>query len=442
MNSVLFVYPGAWFMRLFGETEAAVRLPFLLYLAVLGPMVLTTASARARRPSRTDACLVAASLGVYAVVMSYSATYDPYCADIALPATQDTLFLVLLLGMLTASIEDRRRGFAALAVLAILCSQATMALTVFWLAARWLADRDARPQVLRHVLAFGAAVVMVALVPVLLAAAGAASPGQEHNIIGMLAKFATLEATDVRRLAFVFVPAGLYPALALLRLRRRDPVVDALGLFLAASFLLYYVMAYYSLHYFVPSMVLSLVLFWRSEFTPGATRQTWFVPAAAAMAALALYLSLPVEPGIYTASRTLGRRIDVSAVVGYDVMRNEAFPNIDVLAELFPTDMEPQVPDRAYGGSPLAWRVYAEQARADSVPKDYVLEPSPDGAWHARVLNPEAYGRDRVVVPAGSRGSRLYAVPRDLLFQRSAEHAGFAVLDFRPLAKRLLSMFK
>lgn len=442
MNSVLFVYPGAWFMRLFGETEAAVRLPFLLYLGVLGPVVLTTASSGARRPTLKDAGLVAASLGVFAVVMSYSATYDPYCADIALPATQDTLFLVLLLGFVTATLEHRLAGVAALTALAVLCSQAAVAMTAFWLVARWLVDRQARPRVVRQALAAAAAVVTVSLFPLLLTAAGTPAPGGEHGLLDLLRKFVTLQATDLRRVVFVFAAVGAYPALALLRLRRRDPVVDALALFLAASFLLYYLMAYYSLHYFVPAMVLSLVLFWRSVLAPGAERPGWMVPVAAVMAAGALYVSLPVESGIYTTTRDVGRRIDVTAVPGYDTMQSEAFPNADVLAELFEKDFAPDVPDRAYGGSPLAWHIYAERARNDGAAKDYVLAPDANGAWHARAQNVEAYARDRVAVPAGSRGARLYAVPRDLLFQRSAEHAGFPVLDFRPLAKRLLPMLK
>ena len=442
MNSVLFVYPGAWFMRLFGETEAAVRLPFLLYLAVLGPVVLTTASAGARRPTLTDAALVAASLGVFAVVMSYSATYDPYCADIALPATQDTLFLVLLLGVVTATLEHRLAGVAALTALSVLCSQAAVAMTAFWLGARWLVGRQDRARVARQALAAVAAIVTVSLVPLLLAAAGTPAPGGEHGLLDLLRKFVTLQATDVRRVVFVFTAVGLYPALALLRLGRRDPVVDALAVFVAASFMLYFVMAYYSLHYFVPAMVLGLVLFWRTVLAAGAARPGWLSPVAAVMAAGALVVSLPVESGVYIATRDVGRRIDVSAVPGYDTMRSEAFQNADVLADLFAKDFTPGVPDRAYGGSPLAWHIYAERARGDGTVKDYVLAPASDGAWHARARDVETYARDRVAVPSGSRGARLYAVPRDLLFQRSAEHAGFPVLDFRPLVKRLFPTLK
>jgi hypothetical protein len=438
-NSVLFTYPGAWFMRLFGETEASVRLPVLLYLAVLGPVLLTAASVGGRRPRAVHAWLVAGSLAVFAVVQAFSATYDPYAADIALPATQDTLFLALFLSIVTATFEHRLGAIWLLTVLAVLCSQAAVALTVFWLAARWIADREARPLVPAQAVAFVAGVVGANLLVRLVAVLGVPAPGGEHGLLDLLRKFVVLQFTDVRRLLFVVVPVGLYPVLALPALRRRTPSVDALALLLAASFGLYYVMAYYSLHYFVPAMIVCLLLFWRTELAGGPPRPAWFPPVAAAMVAAALYVSLPVEAGIYTATRDIGRRLDVSAITGYETAQNTAWAHLDDLSALFPKDMDPAVPDAAYGGSPLAFHIYAQQARTLDAPRDYAFGPDASGVWRPTILNDAAYARDRVLQPGGSRGSRLYDIPRDLLFGRGTAHAGVPVLDFTPLARRLLA---
>ena len=438
MNSVLFTYPGAWFMRLFGQTEAAVRLPFLLYLGVLGPALLTAASVGGRRPRAVHAWLVLASLSVYAVVMAYSATYDPYCADIALPATQDTLFLVLFMSLVTASLEDRPYAMLLTTVLGATCSQAWAAMCVFWVGSRWLVDRKMRGAVVVQGVAVVGGLVVVAVLGLLVHWAGAPAPGGEHGLIDLLKKFVTLELTDVRRLLFVLVPAGLYPVLAIPSLRRRSPALDAMALLFLASFGLYYVMAYYSLHYFVPSMVLVLLVFWRSELGTDAERGPWFPPLAAALTAVSLVMSLPTESGIYTAPRDVGQRIDVSRVVGYDRSTAEAFVHTDDLTSLFPKDIEPTVPGSRYGGSPLAFYAYANMPAAATVAKGYRVDPRPDGSgWDVRVLDAEQYARDRVAQPRGSRGSRLYDVPRDVLFMRSTEGAGYPVLDFRPLAKRL-----
>lgn len=440
MHSVLFTYPGAWFMRLFGQTEAAVRLPFLLYLGVLGPALLAAASDGGRRPRAVHAWLVMASLCVYAVVMAYSATYDPYCADIALPATQDTLFLALFMGFLTASLDDRPGAMLAMTVLGSTCSQAWAAMSVFWLGARFLADRRMRGAVVVQGAAVVGGLVVVGLLGLVVHWAGAPDPGGEHALLDLLKKFVTLEFTDVRRLLFVLVPAGLYPALTITTLRRRLPTLDAMALLWLASFGLYFVMAYYSLHYFVPSMVLLLLVFWRSELgsTVTAERGPWFPPLAAALVVVALYVSWPAEHGIYTAARDIGIRLDVSRIAGYDVSATSAFVHTDDLSQLFPTDIDPAVPGQQYGGSPLAFYAYAHMPAAAGVDKHYLVEPRADGsAWDVRVLDAAQYARDRVAHPPGSRGAALYDVPRNLMFMRTADGAGFPVLDFRPLAKRL-----
>lgn len=443
MNSVLFTYPGAWFLRIVGETEAAVRLPVLLYLAVLGPVVLSAAASGVRGPRARDAWLVMASLSVFLVVQAFSATYDPYSADIALPATQDTLFLALFVTLVLAMLEHRPLAIYGLTVLCVLCSQAAVAMTVFWLAARWIADRRARAIVPRQAVAFLAGVVSVSLIGLLMRALGVPDPGGEHGLLALLRKFVTLQVTDVRRLLFVFVPVGLYPVLALTRLARREPVADAVALLLAASFGLYYVMAFYSLHYFVPAMVFALLLFWRTELSRTEPSGAATGVLAAAATALALWVSLPIESGIYTATRDLGRMIDVSAVTGYETAQNSAWAHVDDLSQLFPKDMDPAVPGTQYGGSPLAFHIYAQQARGSGdSQKPYAFVPDTQGAWRPLVRDDAAFARDRVLKPAGSRGAPLYDIPRGLLFQRDADRAGFVVLDFRPLAKRLIAKYK
>jgi hypothetical protein len=349
------------------------------------------------------------------------------------------LFLVLFLMIVIATLEHGLVAIGLVMILAVLCSQAAVALTAFWLVARWLADRTARPLVVSQAIAVVAGVAAANVLVRMVTLFGASAPGAEHGVIDLLRKFVVLQATDVRRLLFLVVPVGLYPVFALTALRRRDPIVDALALLLAASFGLYYVMAYYSLHYFVPAMILCLLLFWRTELARDEPRGAWFVPAAAAMVAVSLYLSLPVESGIYTATRDIGRRIDVSAITGYATAQNTAWAHLDDLAALFPKDMDPAVPDEAYGGSPLAFHVYAQQVRMLDAPRDYAFGPDATGAWRPTVINEAAFARDRVLKPPGSRGSRLYAVPRDLLFGRGTGDAGFPVLDFTPLARRLLA---
>jgi hypothetical protein len=104
--------------------------------------------------------------------------------------------------------------------------------------------------------------------------------------------------------------------------------------------------------------------------------------------------------------------------------------------ELLPTDWDPRVPETLHGGSELTWNFYARRRTAtvaplgpDAPPVNYVLqdtrEPAPAGM---RVLGASEHGvlylRDegiwaahRTSRPAASEGSRLYAIPRGMLFR-------------------------
>ena len=104
---------------------------------------------------------------------------------------------------------------------------------------------------------------------------------------------AFLRLNDWQRFAFLAVPTGFLPALSLLAWRWQDRVARTFTLLTVANFLFFYVQAYVSLHYFVPGMVLPLVVFWRSELT-GHLAPRWAVCTATAVAGLlGLALSLP-----------------------------------------------------------------------------------------------------------------------------------------------------
>ena len=106
---MLFAFPTSWFIRLFGEFEVSARLPYLLFLiAVFGGIQALIAYGQKRSLSLTELALICLGLTAYTFAVAFSATYNPYTADIALPATQDTLLLVCFLGFLLAFLQDER----------------------------------------------------------------------------------------------------------------------------------------------------------------------------------------------------------------------------------------------------------------------------------------------------------------------------------------------
>ena len=447
VNSVLYLLPGSWFMRLFGEIEAAVRLPYVLFMGLLFAGLLSTARQGRKEPLGAAAhALLWLGVVSYSLVMAYSATYDPYCSDIALPATQDTLLVACFLGLVLAFQSGERGWMVLWTAFTLLCSPAGPVLIGAWLVAVVIAYRQ-RPWLRAAFLAVTTAtcLVLIGAAPALLQRLGLPAPGGEHSAGALLSKFRYVLPTDVRRFLYLVVPCGIYPALAFFAWRRSDDASRALLVVVALVFGMYYLMAFVSLHYFAPAMILPLVIFWRGQRVALWERPRAAVAACLACALVAVGLALPAGADIYTGTREVGASLDASGLGGYDEMAPEYFSGMALLEELFTPGSDAAVPESAYAGASLSWSYYAQRAASDERPINYVLTsadtPAPDGAVRVAgdgaaalyVLDDERWEAHRSMRPAGSQGRSIYAVPRDLLFPTARAFERYAIIDVKGL---------
>lgn len=447
VTTMLYAFPNAWFLRLFGEVEFAARLPFLLYLPIVGAGVLTLA-----RAGREDApfdlitvVAVAVGLACYATAMAFSATYSPYSADIALPATQDTLLMIAWLGVAIASLRREYGWLAWFVVLTYASLPSGLILVGFWLVARVLVER---PRPWREVLLTGGLLVMcmamAALLPRLLLAFGAPAPGGEYGLAGILRYFAFLQFTDLSRLLYVAIPAGIFPVLVLMAWRAQDTVARALTLVTVAYIAFFFVQAQVSLHHFVPAMIIPLVVAVRVADRQPLVGTTWLV-----LAVVALVLALPQRALVHGAGRDVGATI-VERVGDYASSDPAVLKASTLLDQVFPYDWDPAVPARSYGGSPLVWNRYARHRAAVDSKTNYILqprsEPVPAGwrlvAWEsggaALLMRSDAVlAAHRALRPDTSAGSRWLAVPRHTLFRSVATHEGQRSISAIDLLERL-----
>jgi hypothetical protein len=445
-TSFLFAYPASWFLRLFGELEVSVRLPLLIFMPTLAAALFALIDYGRRRTHSIDRWLIWLALTVYVVVISFSATYSPYSADIALPATQDTLVVIAFLGFALAFLQRAHAWAAAWAFLSYVSLPNGLLLIAFLLAA-WLLIQRPRPW--RHVLMGGAmvavAVAATAMLPIGLAAAGAPAPGSEYGAAGLLTRFAFLQVTDLTRLAYLAVPCGILPAFALLTWRRQDTISRAFTSVSIAYFLFAFVQAHAPLHYYIPAMVLPLIVYWRGVPDEIAVRTRWRVATSIA-ALVALYISWPSAPGPYTASRTVGGSIDIR-LPGYATMDPASLRASSLLEHIIPLDWDPGVPHSTFGGSPIVFQYYAH-AGTGVTPGNYVLQsesvsPPVDAAEVARgdgfalyVRDPEVWRAHLALRPATPAGARIYQQRRSILF-RSVPHEGRPrIIDLPALAAR------
>ena len=459
VTSILFAFPAAWFVRLFGEYEASARLPYLLYLpALFGAVIELAAVGRPRSLGLAERALTWLALLVFTLVLAFSATYSPYSADIALPATQDTLFIVCVLGFILSFVRRDVGWLLLFASLSYLSLPTGALLVALWLGAVLLVWRPRPWRLVGLTAAILAGWTVISfLAPPILRAANLPPPGGEYGLLGLLHYLAFLQWSDWRRILFVAVPVGIVPVLSLLLWRRQDEVARALTLVTVAYFLFFFFQAYTVLHHFIPAMVLPLVVFWRIE--PGLPER-WrpAVLAATAVAGLwAFGVSLPAYPQLDTSARRVGATI-ADCIGGYETASPAAYRRSTLFAQLFPYDWDPSVPDSSYGGSPLTWNYYAHRTRLTcpagaELPEqiNYVLQrasgPAPGGMRQVAmedgtalyVRDPAIWSAHQALRPRTPAGSPIYAIPRWTLFRSvppPAEGAP-AILSMPDLLSRL-----
>ena len=429
INGLAVPFPPSWFMRLFGESEVAIRLPLLLCLPLLAAAIITVAEAGTQtrlRPSETS--LVWLSTIAYALTMCYSATYDPYSSEVSMPAPQDTLVMIAFLAAVAGHLRGSRVRLVLWSSLALLLSPAVVPLAGASLCAFFVIARGpARRQAMRYGLGLICLLAAQTVAPSVLAALGAATGGSEHSGLRLLMRqFGYVALLDVQRFAWVAIPCGLYPLAVLLAWRRADVETRALLVASAMLFAFFYSMGTVSLHYFVPVMLLPVAAFWRSfggRLRPGA------LAACYAAAIVAVFFTMPSNTAVADGARRIGERIEI---VGFDTYArgdNTLYGAAEALSQVLPTDAHHRVPDSGYGGSPVAWVYYSHRADP-SIRKHYSLRarssPAPaSGRAMGRtqisvvyVYSEAALADDLAMQPRGSYGRSILTVPRHVLFFR------------------------
>lgn len=401
INSFVFLFPAAWHMFLIGTVDAAVRLPFLLYLALLPFGVVALASVRTTRKGGAGPFLLAWLCTVaYAVTMAYSASYDDYTVDLALPSAQDTMFIVSVMAFLVGFLDGEFVLLLFGLVLSLFGLPSGIQIALLWLmvAAVLLRPIDRR-MIVATVVCLAGFVLAQLLVPWLHTRLGLPVPGGEHGVGALVRYYGILQVTEVRRVLFVIVPGGILPALALVWWGRHDRVAAAIAALTAVYFLAFHIQGATQLHYYVPAMVLPIAVHVRG-LTVRPSRRWMTATALAGVAALVLSWPPYIVP--VTTLRAISDRV-VLRVPGYDSMARGYFASARLLSDLFTS---PSSELAHVDGTALALQRHARRQYAVDAGTRYVLQhasdPAPPGfaTWAARdsfVLYAREEGREAFV---------------------------------------------
>lgn len=443
INSFAFLYPAAWHMYLVGTVDAAVRLPFFLYLAVVPFGVVALASVRTTKRVGAAAFLLAwLCTVVYAVSVAYSAGYTEYTVDLALPSAQDTMFVVSLMAFLVGFLDGELALLGAGLLLSLFGLPSGIQIALIWIvvAVALLRPIDRR-MLVGTVVCLAAFVLAQLFVPGLHATLGLPVPGGEHGPESLARYYGVLQVTDVRRVLFVIVPGGILPALALAWWGSRDRIAGAIAALTAGYFLAFYLQGATQLHYYIPAMVLPIAVHVRGLTTRPSRR---WMTATALAGVVALVLSWPPYLKPVTTLRAIAHTV-VLREPGYDNMTREYFTGARILADLFtsPTSELAQV-----DGTALALQRHARRQDTVDAGARYVVQrasdPAPAGfaertARDSFVLYAREDGRvpfaAAVEVPPAAAAA-IYRIPWAMrLSGRVSDAPG--VWDIRPHLARL-----
>ncbi len=450
VRSFLFALPASWFVRLFGPFEVSARLPMLLDLAGLyAGIVALVQHGRTRVVRPVEGLLIWLGLSVFVVVMAYSATYNPYCADLALPATQDTLLVVCFLAFILMFAAEEYPWlwlFCALTVVSLPNGTMLIGLWLvgtlfFWKPRPWRNVKHSVGALVTCGLAF-------AVTPWILGRFGLAQPGQEYATIELLKRFRYIWLTDWKRWAYLAVPCGVLPALALFNWKRQDPLSRALTFVTSVYFLTFYAQAFTPVHYYVPVMLLPLVVYWRGDLVSHPRLGPLILGATAVAGLACLLVSLPNHGNIDESGRLLGSAIE-DRMDGYDTGSLAVFGRAELFQKIVPYDWDPRVPNESFGGSQIVWNYYAHRTSAENRAINYVIQgaaapPPADMHRIAAEMGAALYVRSdavwkghRALRPPTPAGAKLYWIPRRLLFHVGTSTEDLPIIDMMDVAARL-----
>lgn len=420
-KSALYVFPTSWFIRMFGEVEAAVRLPAILFLIVIANQLLNLA-AFGREAARSIGRVYLVWVGLAVTLLVFAYNDAVYSGDLGLPG-EDLMVMGLFLGFVLTFLKRQPVWMAAFIIAGYLTSPHMPIMVGLWCLAAFICLRPL--PIAATVVALGVlgSMVMADLGSARLAGhIGVAAPGGEHGVSSLAQRLSDTQFGQMRRLGWLVVPGGILPALSLLTLPRQDRITRALTLTAVANFAFFFFQRQVSLHYFIPSIILSLAVFWRQDHLWAGRLRPFGGAAIIACGLAAAVLSWPSSLRVNNGPRTIGYAVD-NRMPGYEVHDPIAIRQSQLLSLLFAKPNDDGVPFQRYGGAAVTWNYYAHHAPAqrhiayviapiaDAAPAGGRLVASRDGA-SLYVVDEALYARHRTMKAAVSSRNWLYRVPK------------------------------
>lgn len=384
---VLFLpfYLDQWFFTLIEVPEPSVRLPFFLcqigLAAAIWYAVEEVGDGPRPRLSGGEVAVIWLTLTVFAVVQAFSATYDPFFADLAEPGVPDTLMVLWFLLAGIALWRGHRAATVVFVVASYLSGPGALLLVGALFGAVVVCGGRETAWRLRTVgLAAGVCLALGLAYEVLYARLLLGGFESQFSLFNLVRRFSPPNLLAVERLAALVVATGIVPAIVLpwvIGGGRRRSFGTVIGLVAVAYFAVIYAQAWTNLHQLTPAILLAVAAgWWWIARRPGAAKRRRLTGLAAVGAVLALLLSLPPHGRVHTGAREVGRAT-LFRVGDYGSDYPSAARHASLVDHLFPRDYRIRYPSQPWSLDPLVWVHYAARYEApiSDDETNYVIQP-------------------------------------------------------------------
>jgi hypothetical protein len=447
INNVAEVFVSSNFVRLFSEFEFSVRMTFLPGIGILGAVLLAfIRTGWSKSTGAAQAVCVLAALVLYAFVLAFNTSYNPFFADVALPMSREPILVIGLLGFVWFFLKRDYPWITIFALTIFVSGPSGQLLIGFWLIAHFLVTRPLPwTQSIMSGVCVLSVLVIVSLVVELLRSSGVMPDNQEFGISAIVQRLRYVTFLDFHRMLFWILPCGILPALALLAWPWQDRLSRALTLLTIAYVLFFYFQAYRILpHHFAPAMVLPLIVFWR--LGPIREKQGRAAVMAAAGIILAGVLSWPESIRPHMFSRSLAMRIAIEPTDRGDFSPARIWATHGLLWAAFPNPRRVSAYGKRFVAEPLSIYSYATRKKSAAQDTTYTIRPASEGTRPGDVriagpidgyvlyTNDEArYQMDRETKDLPRSIAPLYVVSREIIVGRGEQFGDRRVWDIARL---------
>lgn len=357
---MLFSYPNAFSIMSYGEYEAAIRLPFFLYLFLTYVITVTLIYPDKERPW-PGLLVIALAFLLLATLHGYYYAWGIH-TDLAQPATTDLLFLLLVLLSSFYLINKRYVLFFLLGSLAVIALPIGRLFLVLMILSFVLAFRPNKQSVMTLALSAGTLLIAIELLYKLYVAFNPQGD-VKWSITFMIAQYVDFPTWnnlfwDVK----VLLIAGGIAPLAACFLFPKD-ATSKFFLYLAFFYFAFVLVnPYEKIHYFMPLSLLPTIIALRNiSHQDTLPRMAWYVAFGVSFLSLLVYY----YPRDYRA-QTLARTVGARTCIEFPSYAEAARQTVRVHAAL---------PLRNFGINPHSWIHYSDLTHCPKDLYDFYFTP-------------------------------------------------------------------